>query len=186
MHKFNELLKCGHDVYRFKSIRMKLEMKKALEIELKQLKLVVAEKDEKVLSVLKQLETERDEKMILLEETAQKQEEWHRKKQLRIEESEGLRRQLDEMIERANRNETSSSNQQARSLSEVDDIDIHDAYKKIIKEKEIIENENGEDIGYSSAKNTLEPKRQTELANCRHRNPYIMQKMFPLAKLTIR
>uniref|UniRef100_A0A1A9USQ1 Myosin motor domain-containing protein n=1 Tax=Glossina austeni TaxID=7395 RepID=A0A1A9USQ1_GLOAU len=183
-------------------LKMKLEMKKALEIELKQLKLVVAEKDEKVLSVLKQLETERDEKMMLLEETAQKQEEWQRQKQLWGEESDGLRRQLEEMIERANRNETSSINQQARSLSEVDDVDILDAYKKIIKEKEIIENENyllkeelnkfynqsaksdyndvitnhmrsssnassqnDEDIGYSSARNTLEPKRQTELAN---------------------
>uniref|UniRef100_A0A1A9X3S5 Myosin motor domain-containing protein n=1 Tax=Glossina brevipalpis TaxID=37001 RepID=A0A1A9X3S5_9MUSC len=177
-------------------LKMKLEMKKPLEVELKKLKAAMAERDEKVLQMLKQLEIERDEKMAMLEETAQKQEEWENQKQLWSVENEDMRRQLEEMIEIANRNETINNNQQPRSMTDVNDIDIHEAYKKLIKEKEIIENENyllkeelnkfynqsiksnyndvisnhmrsssnassqnDEDVGYSSARNTLEPKR---------------------------
>lgn len=175
-------------------LKMKLEMKKTVENELKHLKIVVNEKEEKVTTLLKQLEVERDEKMQLLEENANNQEKWSKQKLIWTAENEELRKQLDDMLERAKHTEaTNSITQRERLISEKDTNEIHDAYQKALMDKEIIENENyhlkeelkrisrqlggGEfaslthqrsisnasshyedDIGYSSAKNTLEHK----------------------------
>lgn len=170
------------------SHRMKLEMKKTLENEIKNLKLVVLEKDNSLAGLTKQLETERDEKMILLEERDRVQEEWSNQKNTWRIENEDLRMQRDEMIEMAKKVETNNALQRERLLSEVDTNEIHEAYQRALKDKEVIESENymlkeelnkfqkqnmyaynhhtrsisnassqnEEDIGYSSAKNTLE------------------------------
>lgn len=177
-------------------LKMKLEMKKALEHELKSLKLAMAVKDEKLSELMKQLELERDEKMQLLEENANNQEKWNKQKEVWTGENEELRKQIDEMLERAKETESeekSAIKQRERLISEAETNEIHDAYQKALMDKEILENENyhlkeelkriarhlggGEfaslthqrsisntsshyedDVGYGSAKNTLDHK----------------------------
>ncbi|XP_023292615.2 unconventional myosin-Va isoform X1 [Lucilia cuprina] len=177
-------------------LKMKLEMKKAVESELKNLKLVLAGKDEKLTILMQQLEEERDEKMQLLEENANTLDKWNKQKEVWTSENSELRKQIDEMLERAKQSEnkeTSAITQRERLISEVESNEIHDAYRKALMDKEIIENENyhlkeelkrlsrqlggGEyaslthhrsisngsshnedDVGYASAKNTLEHK----------------------------
>lgn len=124
-------------------LKMKLEMKKALEHELKNLKLMLAEKDEKLAGIIKQLEVERDEKMQLLEENANNLEKWNKQKLIWTTENDELRKQIDEMLERAKHNEKPSAiTQRERLISEVEVDEIHDAYQRAVMDKEIIENEN--------------------------------------------
>ena len=127
-------------------LKMKLEMKKALEHELKNLKLMLAEKDEKLESVIKQLEVERDEKMQLLEENANNLEKWNKQKLIWTTENDELRKQMDEMLERAKQNENEKTNdittQRERLISEVEVNEIHDAYQRAVMDKEMLENEN--------------------------------------------
>ncbi|XP_067632478.1 unconventional myosin-Va isoform X2 [Eurosta solidaginis] len=173
-------------------LKMKLEVKKSLEIELRSLKAIVSEKDQTLAVLNKQLEAERDEKMQLLEEKDRTEEEWKRQKQIWHVENIELRKQIDQMIEMAKNAEANEDLRKERSFSEVETNEINEAYQRAIKEKEIIENENymlkeelsryhkpndsrdiqrhsrsvsnassqnEEDVGYVSAKNTLELKR---------------------------
>lgn len=171
---------------------MKLEVKKSLEIEVRNLKSIVAEKDQTLAALNKQLELERDEKMQLLEEKDHSEEDWVQQKQAWRMENIELRKQIDQMIEMAKNVERSANLRNERSFSEVETNEINEAYQRAIKEKEIIENENymlkeelsryqkpngtrennqhsrsvsnassqnEDDVGYVSAKNTLEMRR---------------------------
>lgn len=172
--------------------RMKLEVKKSLEIEVRNLKSIVAEKDNHLATLNKQLEIERDEKMQLLEEKDHSQEDWVQQKQVWRMENIELRKQIDQMIEMAKNAEMNTNTRIERTFSEVETYEINEAYQRAIKEKEIIENENymlkeelsrhqkpngtrdnnqhsrsvsnassqnEDDVGYVSAKNTLELRR---------------------------
>lgn len=176
---------------------MKLELKKTLEGELKNLKAACQDKDRLIEALNKQLEAERDEKMQLLEENGHAQEDWISQKQSWRVENEELRRQIDEMIELAKNAEVSQRTQEDRMLAE-DNKELNEAYQRAIKDKEVIENENytlkeelsrltagsfrlhartgsnassqnEEDVGYASAKNTLDINRPPDLLskNCK-------------------
>lgn len=121
-------------------LKIKLETKKNLENELKKLKLVAAEREENIDSLTKQLAVERDEKMQLLEENARNQEEWGKQKLIWTSENEELRKQLDEMLEKLKLMDTSS--QREGVITDIDNNEIHEAYRKVVTEKEILENEN--------------------------------------------
>ncbi|KAM7342647.1 dilute class unconventional myosin isoform 2-T2 [Cochliomyia hominivorax] len=127
-------------------LKMKLELKKALEHELKNLKLAMVAKDEKLSDLMKQLEVERDEKMLLLEENANNQEKWNKQKVVWTNENDDLRKQINEMLDRAKQAESeekkSISQQRERLISEAESNEIHDAYQKALMDKEILENEN--------------------------------------------
>lgn len=89
--------------------RAKLDAKKNIENELKSLKSVLVEKDASLMSVTKQLELERDEKMMLLEEKDREEQEWNTQRQTWRVENEELKRQFDEMIELAKKEESCKS-----------------------------------------------------------------------------
>lgn len=168
-------------------LKMKLEMKKSVENELRNLRLAMGEKDEKLSNLLKELEIERDEKMQLLDDNEKQKKSW-------MLENEQLRKQLDEAREKAEQFEAEKAieiTERERSTSIAEITEIRNAYHKVVMDKEIIENENyhlkeelkrltrqlgggeaasfthkrtasntsshlEEDIGYGSAKNTLE------------------------------
>lgn len=173
---------------------MKLELKKNLEGEFKNVKAACQDKDKLIEALNKQLEAERDEKMQLLEENGHAQEEWVSQKQQWLGENEELRRQVDQMIELAKNAEISQRTQEDRMLAEIDNKELNEAYQRAIKDKEVIENENfmlkeelsrltagsfslhartasnassqnEEDVGYASAKNTLDINRPPDLIN---------------------
>ncbi|XP_023037684.1 unconventional myosin-Va isoform X3 [Drosophila willistoni] len=185
-----------HKTSEISVLKMKLELKKNLEGELKNVKVACMDKDMLIGALNKQLESERDEKMQLLEENGHAQEEWLGQKQLWRLENEELRKQIDEMIEMAKNVEASQRDQKERLLTEIDNKELNEAYQRAIKDKEVIENENyilkeelsrfaggvtnyshrtrsvsnassqnEEDVGYASAKNTLDINRPPDLLN---------------------
>uniref|UniRef100_A0A1I8QA92 Myosin motor domain-containing protein n=1 Tax=Stomoxys calcitrans TaxID=35570 RepID=A0A1I8QA92_STOCA len=138
LNKENNHLK--HKNSEISVLKIKLEAKKNLENELKILKLTTSEKDEKIDNLMKQLECERDEKMLLLEENARNQEEWSKQKQIWSSENEELRKQLDEMLEKSKQMDPSTPRD--RLTMNTDQGEIQEAYRKLLTEKEILENEN--------------------------------------------
>jgi len=179
---------------------MKLEMKKNLELEFKNIKAACLDKDKLIEALNKQLESERDEKMQLLEENGHAQENWCSQKQMWCMENEELRKQVDSMIEMAKSSENNQRDREERMLTEIDNKELNEAYQRAIKDKEVIENENyqlkeelsrmqqhhnglssfgmhharsasnassqnEDDIGYASAKNTLDINRPPDLIN---------------------
>ncbi|XP_070140380.1 unconventional myosin-Va isoform X2 [Drosophila kikkawai] len=180
-----------HKTSEISVLKMKLELKKTLEGDLKNLKAACQDKDKLIEALNKQLEAERDEKMQLLEENGHAQEDWVNQKQSWCSENEDLRRQISEMIELAKNAEVSQRTQEDRMLAE-DNKELNEAYQRAIKDKEVIENENytlkeelsrltagnyrlhartgsnassqnEEDVGYASAKNTLDINRPPDL-----------------------
>ncbi|XP_055916560.1 unconventional myosin-Va isoform X1 [Eupeodes corollae] len=122
-------------------LKNQLEQKKNIENQLKQLKLLLEDKENALLAVDKQLEAERDEKMQLLEEKDHEREEWSKQKQTWRIENEELRKQVDEMIELAKKEEKGSLHR-SRILSEVDVNEVHEAYQRAKKDKDFLEGEN--------------------------------------------
>lgn len=122
-------------------LKAKLDAKKNIENELKSLKSVLLEKDASLMSVTKQLELERDEKMMLLEEKDREEQEWNTQRQTWRVENEELKRQFDEMIELAKKEESLTMHR-TRIMSEVDTNDLNQAYQRAVKDKEVLENEN--------------------------------------------
>lgn len=120
-------------------LKNQLEQKKNIENQIKQLKLLIEDKDNSLLILNKQLETERDEKMQLLEEKDNEKGEWSKQKQTWRIENEELRKQVDEMIELAKKEEKDSRSQM---LSEVDINEVHEAYQQAKKDKDLLEGEN--------------------------------------------
>lgn len=139
----------------------------------------LSEKEDRLISVQKSLDRERDEKMSLLEEKTRDEMNWMTEKnQWQIEKQE-MKLKLSELLE------TAESNKNVK-LKEAETNEINQAYHKVIKDKESLENENSllkqevkrlqmiisspndfdqirssvyggeEDFGYSSHKNTLE------------------------------
>ncbi|KMY92004.1 unconventional myosin-Va isoform X1 [Drosophila simulans] len=181
-----------HKTSEISVLKMKLELKKTLEAEFKNVKAACQDKDKLIEALNKQLEAERDEKMQLLEENGHAQEEWISQKQTWRLENEELRRQIDEIIDMAKNAEVSQRNQEDRMLAEIDNRELNEAYQRAIKDKEVIENENfmlkeelsrltagsfslhgrkasnassqnEDDVGYASAKNTLDINRPPDL-----------------------
>ncbi|XP_022230994.2 unconventional myosin-Va isoform X2 [Drosophila obscura] len=179
-------------------LKMKLEMKKNLEGEFKNVKAACTDKDMLIAALNKQLEAERDEKMQLLEENGHSQEEWLSQKQTYCLANAELRRQVDEMIEMAKNTEAKERDQNVRMLAEIDNNELNEAYQRAIKDKEVFESENyqlkeelsrlqqngvyslrtrsasnassqnEEDVGYASAKNTLDINRTADLQSKSH------------------
>lgn len=142
-------------------------------------KACLSEKEDQVISVQKSLDRERDEKMAIIEEKNKEDEEWLIEKNHWQLEKQELKQQIAEMIE-------SSKNDKNARLSEIETNEINQAYHKVLKDKESLENENSllkneikrlqmiinnpsdidhmkhspfsndEDYGYSSNRNTLE------------------------------
>ncbi|XP_005184334.1 unconventional myosin-Va isoform X3 [Musca domestica] len=138
LNKENSHLK--HKNSEISVLKIKLETKKNLEHDLKNLRVIAAEREEKIASLTKQLEVERDEKMQLVEENARNQEEWTKQKLILSTENEDLRKQLEETTERLKL--ADSGYQRDRVITDIDNNEIHEVYRKVLKEKEILENEN--------------------------------------------
>lgn len=139
----------------------------------------LSEKDDQLISVQKSLDRERDEKMAIIEEKNKDDEELLIERNHWQMERQELKDQINEMIE------TTKNDKNAR-LSEIETNEINQAYHKVLKDKESLENENAllkqeikrlqmiiaspheldqmkhsmfsndEDYGYSSSRNTLE------------------------------
>lgn len=136
-------------------------------------------KEDQLISVQKSLDLERDEKMAIIEEKNKDDEEWLIERHHWQLERQELKQQINEMIEM-------TKNDKNARLSEVETNEINQAYHKVIKDKDSLENENSllkqeikrlqliisspheldllknsmfstdEDFGYSSSRNTLE------------------------------
>lgn len=172
-------------------LRSKLENMRNLENELKKLRLQLQEEKENVSNLARNLEIERDEKMTLLEDKDRLEQEWNNQKQTWRIENEELKKRVHEMIELAKK-EDSIPALRTRQLSDFESNEIHHAYQRAVKDKDFLENENmmlreelqrftrnrpthsrnpsnasslnnDDDGGYSSAKNTLELKRNLSL-----------------------
>lgn len=152
---------------------------KNVENELKAIRVQLSDKEDQLISVQKSLDRERDEKMALLDEKTKDETEFMAEKRQWQSERQELKQQIAEMIE-------ISKNEKNARRTEVDAEEISQAYMKVIKDKEGLENENGllkqeikrlqmiishsheadplkssmftndEDFGYSSSRNTLE------------------------------
>lgn len=191
LNKENSNLK--HKITEIPVLKMKLDMKKSLENELKTLKLASDDKDKLIHALNKQIELERDEKMLLLEERESTYQDFNEQKRKWAMENEELRQQVDQMIEMAKDSETKTAQQREKILTDMDNNELNEAYQKALKDKEVIENENymlkeelsrfhkshsisgdynkhsrsisnassqnEDDVGYASAKNTLEMRR---------------------------
>lgn len=159
--------------------RGKVEALKNVENELKLTRTNLSVKEDQLISVQKSLDLERDEKMAIIEEKNKDDEEWLTEKSHWQLERQALKQQITEMIEM-------TKNDKNARLSEVEINEINQAYHKVIKDKESLENENAllkqeikrlqliisspheldllknsmfstdEDFGYSSSRNTLE------------------------------
>ncbi|XP_058836374.1 unconventional myosin-Va isoform X3 [Topomyia yanbarensis] len=117
------------------TMRQKLDAMKRQENELKALKVQLEQKDEKLLIVIKQLENERDEKMILLEEKQKEEEERAKERALMEQDLAKMRMQVNEISD-------VSKLERDRLLSQADSNEIHAAYQRMVKDKELLENEN--------------------------------------------
>lgn len=147
------------------------------------MKTALSDKEDQLIFVQKSLDRERDEKMSLIDERAKDEEAWMiEKSQWQVEKQE-LKQKVSEMLEIA-------KNDKNAKLKEAEANEINQAYHKVIKDKESLENENillrqevkrlqmiisspnefdqirssiyghEEDFGYSSHKNTLEKHRK--------------------------
>lgn len=146
---------------------------------MKLLRTMLSEKEDQLIFVQKSLDRERDEKMAVLDEKNRDDEEWLNEKNHWQLERQELKHQITDMIQ-------SAKNDKNARLSEVETNEINQAYHKVLKDKESLENENAllkqeinrlqmiiaspnemehlknstfsadEDFGYSSSRNTLE------------------------------
>lgn len=162
--------------------RNKAEQLKNIENELKVIKTHLSDKEDRLISVQKSLDHERDEKMALLEEKTREEETWMTDKTQLLTERQELKENLAEALE-------SSKNDKSAKLQEAEVNEINQAYHKVIKDKESLENENSllkqevkrlqmiisnpleidqlrssnaEDFGYSSSSNTLEKRHRKQ------------------------
>ncbi|XP_061498903.1 unconventional myosin-Va isoform X4 [Anopheles gambiae] len=116
-------------------MRQKLDGMKRLEGELKLLQLQLVQKDEKLMLSIRQLEGERDEKMQLLEEKQREEEERARERDAFEQELAKVRREVTEIT-------AVTQIEQARLVSQADTEEIHAAYQRTVKDKDVLENEN--------------------------------------------
>lgn len=167
-------------------MRSRLEFLKGLENEIKSLKDQLNSKTERLLLLETAVTQERDEKMQILEEKSKEQQE-HK---IILEELNAQNENLKELMENME-----NKKPEVAPRANLDTIDLHEAYQRMVRDKEFIENENiqlredlkkskknpsenssqsfsnhshslsnassqnEDDFGYSSAKNTLEIKR---------------------------
>lgn len=157
--------------------RNKAEQLKIVENELKVVRTVLSDKEDRLIQIQKSLDHERDEKMAILDEKYKDEQQWATEKNDWQIERQEMKLQISELLE-------SATNDKNAKLKEVETNEINQAYHKVIKDKESLENENAllkqenkrlqmiisspnqidnlrsfsneEDFGYSSHKNTLE------------------------------
>jgi myosin V len=166
---------------------------KNIENELKNVKLILSEKEDQLISVTKSLDKERDEKMSMIEEKNREDEEIEIERSHWQQERQEMKQQLEDAFE-------ASKNDKNARLSELETNEINQAYLKVVKDKESLETENAlmkkelkrlqmiisspnevdhlknsrfssdEDYGYSSSRNTLEKqhKNHSSLGSSQH------------------
>lgn len=116
--------------------RLKAEALKNVENELRIIKMQLSEKEDQLISVQKSLDHERDEKMALLDEKTRDEEAWLNERTQLLAEKQEIKQKLTEALE------TNKSDKNAK-LKEAETNEINQAYHKVIKDKESLENENG-------------------------------------------
>lgn len=158
-----------------------MDVLRNVENELKSLKSTLSDKEDRLIFIQKSLDRERDEKMSVIEEKNKDDEEWLTEKHQWQLERQELKQKISEMIE-ATKNEKNSR------ISDAEANEMQQAYHKVLKDKESLENESSllkqenkrlqmiianpheldqmknsmvdEDFGYSSSRNTLEKQHQ--------------------------
>lgn len=98
-------------------------------------KVHLSEKEDRLISVQKSLDRERDEKMSLLDEKARDEEEWLKEKNQLLDEKHEFKQKLADSME-------AFKNDKNAKLKEAETNEINQAYHKVIKDKESLENEN--------------------------------------------
>jgi myosin V len=128
-----------------------------MENELKSLKQVLKDKETNIVNLTKQFEEACDEKMTMLEQNLKGEADWKKKNELLEKENVVMKMQVIEMKEAVMKdgnfcyisdlstfNGFFSLDQTARTrlLSEVDSNELHYAYQKTVKDKDLLESEN--------------------------------------------
>lgn len=124
-----------NDIQIFLFLRNKSDQLRNVENELRSVKMQLSDKEDQIISVQKSLDRERDEKMSLLDEKAREEEEWLTEKHQLLEDKHELRQKLAEAME-------ASKSDKNTKLKEAETNEINQAYHKVIKDKESLENEN--------------------------------------------
>lgn len=117
------------------NIRNKAEQFKNAENELRSLKMQLSDKEDQLISVQKSLDRERDEKMSVLDEKARDEETWLAERNQLHQDKHELKQKLTEAME-------ASKFDKNTKLKEAETNEINQAYHKVIKDKESLENEN--------------------------------------------
>lgn len=140
--KIDELTK-ENNVLRVKAdeaVELK-ETLKGMDAELKQYRAKAIQKDNELEALKRELVKERDEKMALVIELDKEKRQKEETNGKMIIETEELKRQVIRLTETAKKADTESVARK-RLLSELDTNEIAQAYQKIVKDKENLENEN--------------------------------------------
>lgn len=165
----------------------KLDAIKTLEDKVKDLRSQLAVKENVIHLANERLDNERDEKMAILDEQSKEETILKEKFEQMMIENEQLKVDIEKIKENAAQTELVMS-ERNRLLTDMDNDEIHQAYQKILRDKEALESENfmlkgliksapvasmthtrsfsnvssvniDDDYGYGSGKNTLELKR---------------------------
>lgn len=127
-------------------LRQRLDQQRALEAEVKQQRVLIAEGQAAQLELGRRLDAERDEKMAVLVEREREREEWTAQRLALVQQSEELRTQLSVVVEGAARNQLVDSDSKTahrvRKISEQDTQEVNQAYQRALRDKELTELEN--------------------------------------------
>lgn len=140
MAKDNELLRTQNkDI---PNLKQRLEVMRALDIEVKAMRSRLAERDAELSDARTQFDMERDEKMALLEEKERIEKVWLAERTEIEAANVELRSHVGRLTEAATADAAAAAVQRARVMSEVDSNEIHQAYQRLLKDKEAISSEN--------------------------------------------
>lgn len=123
------------------NLQKKLDASKHFVEDFNKQSLIIKKLEEDIQLTRKQLDNERDEKLAILDEKTKDESELKQKLDELTAEKEELSIEIDTLKENAKQLEIVSS-QRNRILQDIDNNEIHQAYLKMTKEKELLENEN--------------------------------------------
>lgn len=123
-------------------LKARLEVMRALDIELKTLRARLIERETDVRDVRTQIEMERDEKMALLEEKERDEKLWVDERAKMMAANVELQAEVGRLVNAAKEEAVAATLQRSRVLLDVESNEIHQAYQRSLKDKEMIAIEN--------------------------------------------
>lgn len=122
-------------------LHRQLETKKSLKDQVDKLQHTISELEQRIVVMQLEIDTERDEKMAALDEKIHEVAAVENKISEINSENLELRQQIDQLIAEAEQ-KTNDQSHRNNLILEAEDNEIHQAYQKLVKEKEQIEQEN--------------------------------------------